>query len=170
MKVWFSLEGTSRGTVWKECVAREKGKQIQALNFPTLECSTKAQNRAYEHSDPLNATRPQTLLAFELSYLFTRHNFLPWRLRTHGESLGLGIRLICNSLRKCDFCRQYRKPRKSMMMLTRTTWKTQWGRSTVPSIATTWLWVLLHLNTSLHCSTVTLPIRIQNSSLWGMEK
>lgn len=72
VEVWFSREGTSRGAVWKEGIAWEKGTQIQALSLPISECLTKAQNRAYEHSDPVNATRPQTLLAFESPYLLTR--------------------------------------------------------------------------------------------------
>lgn len=122
---------------------------------------------------PLNAVRPQNLLSFQSWYLS-----LPCIIFCSGGwwhklevFTGLGVRLICHSLGKSDFFRQYRKPRKSMKMFMTTTWKTQGGRSTALSIATTWLWVvLLSFNTLYYYSTVTLPFKIQNASHSGMKE
>lgn len=82
---------------------------------------------------------------------------------------GLRVRLICLSLGKSDFCRQYRKPRESMKTFMMSTWKTQ-GRSTERSTTTTWLWVIiLSLNALHYYSTVTLAFKIQNVSHGGRE-
>lgn len=78
---------------------------------------------------------------------------------------GLGLRLMCHSLGKSDFCRQYRKLRKSMKTFMMTIWKTPGGRSTGLSITTTWPWVVLLNFDTLHCySPVTSPFTVQNAS------